>query len=340
MNSKVIFIGDPHFQITNLIDINIFIPKIEELCLKTENLSFIVIGGDILHNHEKIHTVVLNKAYELIEKLSKIVTVYVLVGNHDYISNSQFLSTNHWMNAIKLWKNVKIIDTTEYIEINGQIFTFVPYVYPGRFIEALNTIDENIWKKSTCIFAHQEFKGCKMGSIISSEGDDWDITPQVISGHIHSKQKIQDNIYYPGSSLQIAYGENENNTIPILNFTQTTMTMEEIELNLPKKQILYINIEDLDNLTINKNKHDNIKIKIKGTYEEFKALKKTSKYKQLIKENIKIQFKSTEQLDTSKILKIQNEEKATYKNFIEILTEKIQNENNYELVKLYKNLCI
>lgn len=340
METKVIFIGDPHFQLSNLLDVNIFIPKIVELCSKTKDLDFVVIGGDILHNHEKIHTVVLNKAYELIRLLSEITKVYVLVGNHDYISNSQFLTNNHWMNAIKFWKNVKIIDSTEYIEINNKIFTFVPYVYPGRFIEALNVVEEEVWKNSSCIFAHQEFKGCKMGSIVSIEGDEWDVDfPQVISGHIHSKQKIQENIYYPGSSLQIAFGENENNTVCVLKFNDI-MELEEIDLELPKKRIIYVNIEDFEELEINKSKYDNVKIAVKGTYEEFKALKKTSKYKKVIKDNMKIQFKSTEKIDQSKFDIKDNDNTVSYKNFLEILSEKIQIENNNSLTNLYKKLCI
>ena len=36
--------------------------------------------------------------------------LYVLVGNHDYINNSQYLSGNHWMTVFKGWENVKVVD--------------------------------------------------------------------------------------------------------------------------------------------------------------------------------------------------------------------------------------
>ncbi len=68
----------------------------------------------------------------------------------------------------------------------------VPYVPPGRFVEALNIIDNEWWKNVNCIFAHQEFYGCKMGAIESIEGDKWDHSfPLVISGHIHSEQRLK-----------------------------------------------------------------------------------------------------------------------------------------------------
>ena len=42
--------------------------------------------------------------------MSEISTTYILVGNHDLINNQQFLSTNHWMNALKDWPNIFIVD--------------------------------------------------------------------------------------------------------------------------------------------------------------------------------------------------------------------------------------
>ena len=76
-------------------------------------------------------------------------------------------------------------------------FLFVPYVPPGRFVEALETYKNINWKDVDCIFAHQEFYGCKMGAILSEEGDKWESKwPLVVSGHIHSRQWINKNIYY------------------------------------------------------------------------------------------------------------------------------------------------
>ena len=51
-----------------------------------------------------------------------------------------------------------------------------------------------------------------MGAIVSEIGDKWNLkNPNIISGHIHSNQKIQDNIYYTGSAMQNAFGESEKN---------------------------------------------------------------------------------------------------------------------------------
>ena len=109
MSTSVLFIGDPHFQVSNIPEVELFMEKIINLATEKQP-DIIVIAGDILHTHERLHTIALNKAYELVDNMRKITKTYVLVGNHDYIQNQQFLTDNHWMNAMKEWKNTVIVD--------------------------------------------------------------------------------------------------------------------------------------------------------------------------------------------------------------------------------------
>ena len=289
MSVDCIFIGDPHVQVSNIQDVEVLIKKLIDL-ISGRKPKFVVLAGDILHDHERLHTLALNKALELINELRSLVLTYVLVGNHDYVNNQQFLTDNHWMNPLKEWNNVVIVDKVISHIINDHLFTFVPYVPPGRFEEALNTSDVS-WKESSCIFAHQEFAGCKMGAITSIEGDNWSLEyPKVISGHIHSKQSPQANIYYPGSALQIAFGESEKNIVSCLDFMENTYNLEEIDLDLPRKKIIYMDIMDIDEYKYKKT-DDRIRLTLSGNHDEFKAFKKTKKYKDLTSEDIKIVFK-------------------------------------------------
>jgi DNA repair exonuclease SbcCD nuclease subunit len=341
---KVIFIGDPHFQVSNLIEVDLFIEKMKKLCLE-EKPDLIIIAGDLLHTHERLHTVALNKAYEFINILRNISKTIILVGNHDMCNNQQFLTENHWMNAMKEWDNVVIVDKGYKLNIENVKILFVPYVYPGRFVEALNIIDSE-WKTSKCIFAHQEFQGCKMGAITSIEGDKWDLkNPQVVSGHIHSRQVPQKNIYYSGSAMQHAFGESEKNVIPIITIEKDKFEINEIDLELSRKKIIYMDVKDLESFKSNDREGDDIKLSICGNFESFKALKKTKKYQELIKAGTKIVFKPTRKeikINKDVLEKIQQENvqnnSVENPNFDTILYSIILQEKNPFLYQAYEHV--
>ena len=291
---NVLAIGDPHFKIDNIPEVELFITQIEILA-KEKQPDIILCLGDLLHTHERIHTTPLNKAYEFIERMSKISLTYVIVGNHDYIQNQQYLTENHWMNGMKQWDNVIIVDKVTVYNKNEIKLVFCPYVPPGRFEEALNTIRDD-WKTANCIFAHQEFYGCKMGAIVSIEGDKWSLdNPLVISGHIHSKQTPQPNIYYTGSAMQHAFGESEKNIIAYVSFEKDyNYHIEEVDLKLPRKKIIYADMDNITKLKLPVDTKDDIKITLSGNYDDFKAFKKTEKYKQLVDSGNKVVFKTKE----------------------------------------------
>jgi len=295
MTLDVLFIGDPHFQIANIADVDIFMKEIREFA-KERLPDIIVISGDLLHTHERLHTLVMNKACAFIQDMTAIAYTYILVGNHDYISNTQYLSDNHWMNFLKNWPNLTIVDRVIMDNISGHDLVFVPYVYPGRFKEALNTLDYDV-NKCDCIFAHQEFKGCKMGAIISDIGDDWLASaPLVVSGHIHQSQWVGKNIYYPGTPMQHSFGESGNKSVVILSFSMDKpCQIDEHCLNVPTKRILYVHVDELDDLDITVKTDEKIRITLKGTIQQFKSVKKTSVFTKLLDQGIKISFKTEEE---------------------------------------------
>ena len=297
---SILVIGDPHFKVSNIGEIDVYISRVLAT-IKQMNPSFVVILGDLLHEHETIHTSVLNKAYEFIHKVRKCVPVYVIVGNHDYINNSQFLTDKHWMNAIKEWSNVTIVDAGHIYHTNYGKILFCPYVFPGRFIEALDTIDSD-WQSSRLIFCHQEIYGCKMGAIVSTDGDKWDEEfPLLISGHVHDKQRVQDNVFYTGSSIQHAFGESPNKTISFCNLDDSVQ-LEKINLGLSTKRIVYASVDELDTVEKHIKPNEKLRITVTGTFDEFKVMKKTNNYKKLISQGVKIVYKPRISKDTNQIV--------------------------------------
>jgi len=136
---KVLCIGDPHFKRKNVKDTDKMTEKVVEL-IKTQKPDFVVVLGDVLDKHETIHESPLSRATTFLRKIQDLVPMVVLVGNHDMVNNSVFLTSENPFNAMKYWNNTIIVDVPVQIERGGHLFTFVPYVYPGRFMEAIDTL--------------------------------------------------------------------------------------------------------------------------------------------------------------------------------------------------------
>lgn len=326
---RFLTIGDPHFKISNLDKVDQYIERVEQ-CIQQTQPDFVIVLGDLLHDHEKIHTKVLNRAYSFIDRIRTYCPVFVIVGNHDYINNQQYLTENHWMNGMKQWENVVIVDKGyTYKTMYGEI-TLCPYVFPGRFKEALNTFHPD-WKQSRIVCCHQEFKGAKMGAIISEVGDEWEgDDPFVLSGHIHDKQRVQDNLFYVGSSMQHAFGESTDKTICLVELSEF-IHISKINLQLPTKKIIYVDVQDLEKFEKQPVQNEEWKITVTGSVDEFKAFRKTKKFKELSKQH-KIVYKQRAE-DTAVETNLVKENHT----FHEIL-ENIIKEKQPNLLPIYNSL--
>lgn len=335
--SSIICVGDIHIKQdnTHLIDI---VEKHLVHYIEKYNPMYVILLGDILHYHEKLHTQNLNKACKLIENISKYCKVICLVGNHDYIQNAQFCTTNHWMNPLKKWKDVFIVDQPQkfYLTEEKDFFVCSPYVPPGRFIEALNTHVDDEWKNSKFLFAHQEFRGCKMGAIVSEHGDEWSLeNPLVISGHIHDKQKLPNNIYYTGACLQHSFGETGYPTLLLIQGTE----LIDLKLDIPRKKTMYVTLEELKQTCLEeditrKTKSDDIeslRIVVKGDHEKYKIFQQSKEYETLQKNlKVKIAFKP-EEIDEVK-------EENNNIPFEDLLHENVLRLRNEKLYSIYQKI--
>lgn len=332
-NDEIYFlaIGDAHFRIKDANEVDTYLTNMNDF-ISDKHFDFVVLLGDVLHYHERIENVsILNKAYELISNLRKRTDhLFVLVGNHDMINNEQFLTDNHWMNGLKEWHDITIVDKGAKYFVKGRNFTFSPYVPKSKFINALNIINEN-WKQSDVIFAHQDFYGANYGFCIDNTGDKWDETfPFIMSGHIHEKQKIGRNIYYTGASRFIDAGEKIDKTIATGLIVNNRLYITEHSLNLPKNITMSVSVSEFENLQFDTTK-SKIRVIVSGTKEELKTLSSQEKFKQLEEQGIKFKLRTKKKAIVNVSLR---------GNFRDILKGFIENENNDKLKELYKKYIV
>ena len=331
---KFLFIGDPHIRVENFTAFD-KLTKVIENTVRENDVDIILVAGDVMHYHERLHTLALNKSIDFLVDMGKLCKVVCLVGNHDMINNQQFLTSNHWMRHYKdRLPNVDVVDSTQRYTVKGVRFMCCPYVYPGRFVEALETGDGFHWTESDIIFAHQEFKGCKMGAIVSEIGDEWDESwPQVVSGHIHDYQKPQSNVFYPGTPMQHSFGDKGDNIILLIDVDEG-IRFTEIPTDVEKKKTVYTSIEDVSSIIekgVKSTEDEKVKVAIKGTAEEFKVFKDSKEYKELVKAGITVAFKQEARVRPD----MQNEE-IQESDFHEILMSLLTKTENKRVLEDYK----
>lgn len=339
MAPTAFIIGDPHFKKKNIIEGREFVRRVCAAAA-ARHPDFIVILGDTLDTHETVSVQAHGLAWELVQTLRDVAETFLIIGNHDLVNASQYLTANHIFNPLKECPGVTVVDGVVTKKIHGMIFTFVPYVANGRFMAALETTladgrDDDrpssesakedpskeavprahppiparggwLWDQSTCIFAHQEFRGCKMGMMTSTNGDAWSTDrPPVISGHIHSSQTLSEGVWYPGSAIQHAFGEAHNKRVWFVDFgcsdgpeddasaSQTApFSIEQIDLGMPKRVIIRFDstasAKKYDLTRMPENAH--VKFHVSGTRAAIAAFRKSVKYTEMQSTGARISF--------------------------------------------------
>ena len=347
---NILLIGDPHFKTSNALETNQLHKSVLQYLKSNSSVDFVVVLGDILHCHEKIHTQPFCRAVSFLTDLADERETFVLIGNHDRINNNVFLTEEHPFVGLKEYPNLHIVDTTRYVsssslqkkkeeeerEKEELLFAFVPYVPNGRFKEALekNKEKENKrhYEKCTAIFAHQEFKGCKMGAIISEDGDEWEEElPAVFSGHIHDQQRPQKNIFYPGIPFQHGFGDDDDKAVYLLiigpHSEKEYWKTEKIKLDITPKKLYNMTLEQFDSFVPPEKAI--IKINFQCHESTMKKMISSKKFREKIKKhNIEFKLKVEK---TKKIIK-------NHSSFLENLERRVS-QSDKQVQEIYREIC-
>jgi DNA repair exonuclease SbcCD nuclease subunit len=210
----ILAIGDPHFKTSNTAQSMQLVHDVDGF-LARFHPEWLVILGDILHDHSKADLRPLRHATDWLKGVSKKIRTFVLIGNHDRLNNSDFLSDYHPFPGLEGWPNLEIICKTKLID--GILF--VPYVKDGRFQEAIETILPygEVPNKVEMGFAHQEIQGAPLGFKTSMISEAWPANyPLIVSGHIHTACTVGKNWVYSGSAFSHDTGELDKKSVVFL----------------------------------------------------------------------------------------------------------------------------
>ena len=157
-----------------------------------------------------------------------------------------------------------------------------------------------------------------MGAITAENVEEWkDEYPNLIAFHVHDSQNVKKNLFYTGSCMQHSFGENckkylyevvdsielvkSSNTLKNITMDKSIF-LNKIDLNLPKKKIVHLFTEELEDVKSSKDleklipknlqtKDYQLKLVISGSSTDFKMLKKRTEIKKLF-DKYKVVFKN------------------------------------------------
>lgn len=236
---------------------------------KEGNDVIFILGGDIFHSNtpSEEYIAVFIGIMNLLKKYE--IETFVLVGNHDYVAQPDRLSCLSFVRKAKAgYPTINLIDDVTFMEIgtyeNGPLyFTMLPHVGKATLIgkklpdgtstqQYIETKCNRILKKvgqgsQHFAFSHLNVRGAHGGSeanlLRKSEAYLPEcflnvpigfITPEIIQGHIHTRQKI-DNINIVGSPLYVSFGEGEANKYFLDIQMATTIGQENKLKYIPTK---------------------------------------------------------------------------------------------------------
>lgn len=221
---KVIHLADLHigkqFHKKSLLDDQSWIlSKVLEIMVKQR--ANLVIAGDVFDSANPsidAQEVFVDFMWDVMQICDQYqLTCVIIVGNHD-----SYRRLGLWSSFVG--SRVYIVDSEAKIMIDDIPFLAVSFVKPTiaqtRFNKSFDTYDaafkeylSGINPSETILVAHQTFEGCTSGSSESMSFFDDAVSqsvvsefPLVMAGHIHKRQTIK-NIYYPGSLMPYAFGD-------------------------------------------------------------------------------------------------------------------------------------
>lgn len=200
---------------------------------KTNNISKIIILGDIIHTKSIIHSEAISPFLDIIRK-NREITFIIFSGNHDFSSRS-----GNGVSALKFLDseiNIKMIYEPELIDC----FWIVPW-NPSRMVDDIKN-----GPKNTYLVSHLGLNEGRLNSGISIISDiglkDIKKYKHAFLGHYHSPQTVG-NVTYVGSPIQLDWGEKHEEK-RFLVFDTETEGHESIQTDGYKKYFEFNLTED------------------------------------------------------------------------------------------------
>lgn len=247
-----------------------YIPLIKEN-FKPGDACFVL--GDVFDNRQSINILVMHACIEIFEELGQIFNehgVWVITGNHDcWTKNS---SRVHSLVSLYGLEGVHVYN--EPVKIKTQDKTLIMLPWGKQLQEEKEFLESNV---SDYLFVHTDINGARFNAkapVDHGHGNDQESYrrhKKVYGGHIHYRQRVNDNITLVGCPYQMDRSDISNKKgVYLLDFDNDTETFFENDYS---PEFIVANFENLLEMTrseidaVIKNKFVDLKVNRKWLEE-------------------------------------------------------------------------
>lgn len=226
--------------------------SIKKYCLENE-VDTILFSGDLFHKRVTVNTIVYNQVRDKIKELGESnISLFMLVGNHDQVDNSDF--PQHSLHSFKELQNVTVLDKFEEVLHKDVVIYPLPYTKNKELvISSINKYEKSKNKsgKKSIVLAHLGVSGAFVGKGNYAMADSFvlgDFKPNVfdfgVFGHFHKRQFLDKNnrFFYTGAPIQHSFND-EGEDKGLYEIDTNKMTVKFVPIDNPK----FITITDFKN---------------------------------------------------------------------------------------------
>lgn len=216
---------------------------------KEEPLDCILFCGDFFESRGNVSIPLVVASKIILSEILDICPIFAVSGNHDLVgASSESISALNMFDSLNSENGFTILDN----RIVGYRELSIAGIPNGSSLSRIDDED----KKGKILIMHHHVTGARMSSS-SSMMVKSDISIEQIEeymerfgysycfiGDIHTRQKLEDNIWYVGSTLQHDFGETQNKGILILDTDKSSIEFREI----PSPKFFSIGEDEIDSI--------------------------------------------------------------------------------------------
>ena len=218
-----------------------------ELCL-SQNIKTILFLGDLVLSRSAQSLDILLAIHDVLEKCRKYgIQVVMINGNHCKVNQE---ALRGYCNVFDSFENVRVISEWGEVRLSENLGIGMISYFPenGSFIKKLEELETYLLAlpySKKILMIHEGIRGGLSRStddeLPANMFSSWD---KVSVGHYHNRNKVDNNIFYIGSSRQGNFGEDEEKGYTLLYADGSTRFIKN-QVNI-RYQVIDIPIEKAD----------------------------------------------------------------------------------------------